>query len=177
MPNYVRAKVGGATYFFTVNLLERRARLLIEHVDGLKNAVLDVKRLHPFRIDAWVVLPDHMHAVWTLPTDDDDFSLRWAGIKRRFSTALPQTEHRSPVRTRRGERGIWQRRFWEHLVRDEDDFHRHVDYCHINPVRHGCVDRVGEWPNSTFHRYVRMGLYPENWASDVDGIGGFGERG
>ncbi|WP_346425844.1 transposase, partial [Methylocaldum sp. 14B] len=114
----------------------------------------------PFHIDAWVVLPDHLHGVWTLPPGDDDFTNRWRLIKQGFSKALPSTERRSKVRVARGERGIWQRRFWEHAIRDEEDYSAHVDYCHINPVKHGYVQCVSEWPYSTFHRYVERGVYP-----------------
>jgi REP-associated tyrosine transposase len=123
-----------------------------------------------------VALPDHIHAIWTLPPDDADFSLRWRLIKIGFSKAVPRTEWRGPVRMARGERAVWQRRFWEHLIRDEEDFRRHVEYCYINPVRHGLVARVRDWPHSSFHRDVRAGLFPEDWAGDVSAEGGFGER-
>ncbi len=114
-----------------------------------------------------VVLPDHIHAVWTLPPGDADFSLRWRLIKIDFAKAVPNIERRSAVRMARGERGIWQRRFWEHLIRDDGDFRRHVEYCYINPVKHGLVARVGDWPYSSFHRDVRAELFPEDWAGDV----------
>jgi putative transposase len=123
-----------------------------------------------------VVLPDHIHAVWTLPPDDADFSLRWWLIKIGFAKAVPKTEQRSAVRIARGERGIWQRRFWEHLIRNDEDFRRHVEYCSINPVKHGLVTRVRDWPHSSFHRDVRAGLFPQDWAGDVSTTGGFGER-
>jgi putative transposase len=169
MPNYRRALVPGATWFFTVNLLRRRSNdLLVRHIDVLRDAVRRVHRLHPFVIDAWVVLPEHMHCVWTLPPEDMDYSLRWRLIKTFFCRALPVDEHRSLVRFRRGERGIWQRRYWEHLVRDEDDFRRHVDYVHINPLKHGLVQQVKDWPYSSFHRDVRVGLYPAEWAGNTD---------
>ena len=119
---------------------------------------------HPFTIDAMVVLLDHIHAVWTLPSGDADFSLRWRLIKIDFAKATPKTERRSPVRVARGERAIWQRRFWEHLIRDEEDFRRHVEYCYINPVKHGLVARVRDWPHSSFHRDVRAVLFPEDLA-------------
>jgi putative transposase len=122
MPNYRRIKISGTTYFFTVNLLERRTSLLTDHVDQLREAVAWVRKQHPFHIDAWVVMPGHMHAIWTLPEGDDNYALRWASIKRQFSKALPVEERRSLVRRKRGERGIWQRRFWEHVIRDDLDF-------------------------------------------------------
>ena len=122
-----------------------------------------VHRARPFRIDAWVVLPDHLHCVWTLPAGDDDFSTRWRLIKTIFARGLPAAERRSDARKRHQERGIWQRRFWEHGIRDEADFAAHVDYVHFNPVRHGYVAHVTDWPYSTFNACVRRGLYPSNW--------------
>jgi len=130
MPDYRRYRVPGGTYFFTVNLLERKQDLLVRHIDYLREAVRTTKRERPFHIDAWVVLPDHMHTVWTLPPGDDDFSNRWKSIKIRFVQKLPRTERRSKVRVAKGERGIWQRRFWEHVIRNENDYLRHVDYVH-----------------------------------------------
>lgn len=155
----------GGTYFFTVNLLERRLDILVRHVDALREAVRKTRQQRPFHIDAWVVLPNHLHCVWTLPVGDDDFSNRWKSIKIRFVQALPRTERRSKVRMAKGERGIWQRRFWEHVIRDEIDYTRHVDYVHWNPVKHGVVKRAVDWPYSSFHRYVANGLYPQDWAS------------
>jgi putative transposase len=168
MSDYRRYRVPGGTYFFTVNLLERRLDTLVRHVDALREAVRATKRERPFHIDSWVVLPDHMHTVWTLPPDDDDFSNRWKAIKIRFVQAVPRTERRSETRISRGERGVWQRRFWEHVIRDNADYQRHVDYTHVNPLKHGYVKRVADWPYSTFHRYVAKGIYPPDWAGDPD---------
>ncbi|WP_315721720.1 MULTISPECIES: REP-associated tyrosine transposase [unclassified Bradyrhizobium] len=176
MPNYRRAFVPGGCWFFTVNLLDRRLRLLIEHIDILRSAVATTRERYPFEIDAFVVMPDHLHAVWTLPPDDADFSTRWRLIKTRFARQLPRTERLSQVRLANGERGIWQRRFWEHLIRDEGDYARHVEYCYINPVKHGLVSSVVEWPHSSFHRDVRAGLFPSDWAGDAAVSGEFGER-
>jgi len=165
MPDYRRHRVAGGTYFFTVNLLERYPNdLLVRHIDLLRAVVRAVRKKRPFQIDAWVVLPDHLHCVWTLPDGDDDFTVRWRLIKQDFSKELPATEHRSVVRIARGERGIWQRRFWEHTIRDEADYAAHIDYVHINPVKHGYVKRVVDWPYSTFHRDVERGVYPRDWA-------------
>lgn len=175
MPNYRRAFVPGGCWFFTVALLERRQRLLVEHVEALRSAVVRTRQRYPFEIDAFVVLPDHLHAVWTLPPGDADFSTRWRLIKTRFAKALPKQERLSSVRVARNERGIWQRRFWEHLIRDETDYARHVEYCYINPVKHGHVARVQDWPHSSFHRDVRRGVVPEDWAGDVGATGAFGE--
>lgn len=165
MPNYRRAWHPGGTYFFTVNLLERSGNdLLTRHVSELREAVRLVRRDFPFEIHAWVVLPDHLHCVIELPEGDTDFALRWRLIKIRFSKSLPKIELRSETRVRRGERGIWQRRFWEHLIRDEQDFAAHMDYVHINPLKHGLVERVADWPFSTFHHLVDEGAYPADWA-------------
>ncbi|MDP2832024.1 MAG: transposase [Pseudomonadota bacterium] len=163
MPDYRRNRVPGGTYFFTVNLLERSNTLLVSHVDALREAVRKVRAARPFHIDAWVVLPEHMHAVWTLPPGDTDYSARWKAIKIAFAKAIPSTEFRSAVRVTRGERGIWQRRFWEHTIRDEQDYAAHVDYVHINPMKHGLVACVGDWPYSSFHRYVTQGIYAPDW--------------
>jgi len=175
MPEYRRANVPGATYFFTVNLLERYPNdLLVKHIELLRDEVRKVRQAYPFRIDAWVVLPDHMHCLLTLPPEDADFPLRWRLIKTGFSKHLPRVERRSMVRQQRGERGIWQRRYWEHLIRDERDLQAHVDYIHFNPVKHGHVARVADWPYSSFHRYVERGMCLPDWAylpSDMAGVG------
>jgi len=175
MPNYRRRFQPGGCWFFTVNLRDRRMSLLTDNIDLLREAIAQTKRRLPFRIDAFVVLPDHLHAIWTLPPDDADFSTRWRLIKTRFAKALPKNET-DQMRLRRGERGIWQRRFWEHLVRDENDFARCLEYCAINPVKHRFVRRVVDWPYSSFHRDVRRGIFSENWGTDVALIGDFGER-
>src|SRR5215813_13364433 len=167
MPNYRRAFVAGGCWFFTANLLDRRSHLLTDEADSLRDAVRWTRQRFPFHIDAMVVLPDHIHTVWTLPPDDADFSLRWRWVKARFSRAIPKQERLSRVRQARGERGIWQRRFWEHLIRDDSDYARHVEYCYINPVKHALVSRVRDWPYSSFHRDVQAGLFPEDWAGDV----------
>lgn len=160
---YRRNYVAGGTYFFTVNLLNRDTSLLIDYIVELREAVQFVKERRPFYIDAWVVLPDHMHAVWTLPEGDVDYSSRWREIKKRFSKALPPNEERSAVRKQNGERGIWQRRFWEHTIKDERDYRHHIDYVHVNPLKHGLVDRVVDWPFSSFHRAVKQGIYDVSW--------------
>ena len=166
MPDYRRNRVPGGTYFFTVNLLERKNDLLTRQIDLLRDAIKQTRRSRPFHIDAWVVLPDHMHCIWTLPDGDHNYSARWKAIKIRFAKEVPKTEYRSQVRVRKGERGIWQRRFWEHTIRDEEDYEAHMNYVHINPVKHGYVNIVRDWPFSTFHRYVELGVYPEDWSSE-----------
>lgn len=169
MPNYRRAFVAGGTWFFTVNLLQRHGNnLLVREIELLRRVVQQVRQKHPFHIDAWVVLPEHLHCVLTLPTGDSDFSLRWRLIKSAFSRALPREERISATRQKYGERGIWQRHYWEHLIRDELDFQRHVDYVHVNPLKHGLVKRVRDWPYSTFHHNVEKGIYPLDWCGDVE---------
>jgi putative transposase len=176
MTNYRRANIAGATYFFTVNLAERKRTYLIDHIDLLRQVIRAEMVKHPFTIDAMVVLPEHLHAIWTLPENDADFSNRWRRIKTEFSKGLPITERRSASRESKGERGVWQRRFWEHLIRDELDYARHVDYIHFNPVKHGHVTKVRDWPHSSFHRWVREGRLPDNWAGTDDEHQVFGER-
>jgi putative transposase len=176
MPNYRRALAAGGCWFFTVNLLDRRNATLTDNVEALRDAVRVVRDRYPFHIDAMVVLPEHIHAVWTLPADDADFSLRWRLIKTRFAHALPILERIDAVRQARGERGIWQRRFWEHWIRHDSDYARHVAYCYINPVKHGLANRVCGWPHSSFHRDVRAGIFPKDWAGTVETSGAFGER-
>ncbi|MDT3751262.1 MULTISPECIES: REP-associated tyrosine transposase [Citrobacter] len=167
MSNYRRHRVPGGTWFFTVNLWDRQSHLLIDRIDLLREVVQRVRRQHGFHIDAWVILPEHMHCIWTLPEGDDDYSSRWKTIKAAFSQQIPHQEWRSPARQRKGERGIWQRRFWEHTIRDDEDYARHRDYVYINPLKHGLVGRVVDWPYSSFHRDVRQGLYPPDWGGDV----------
>lgn len=169
MPNYRRAFVPGGTWFFTVNLLQRQNNdLLVRKIELLRNVVGKVRAKHPFAIDAWVVLPEHMHCVLSLPVNDSDFSLRWRLIKSDFSRALPKTEIISAVRKKYKERGIWQRHYWEHLIRDELDYQKHIDYVHLNPLKHGLVKQVRDWPYSTFHRDVARGIYPLNWCGDAE---------
>lgn len=168
MSDYRRAWYPGGTYFFTVALLQRHGNdLLVREIALLRRVVSEVIARHPFRIHSWVVLPDHLHCVIELPEGDSDFAGRWRLIKAGFSKGLPSTERRSEVRKRRGERGIWQRRFWKHLIRDDADYRAHMDYVHINPLKHGLVQRVADWPYSTFHRRMAQGLYPPDWADST----------
>lgn len=163
--DYRRLWHPGGTYFFTINLQQRKNNdLLVRHIDLLRNSVASVRKLYPFKIHGWVVLPDHMHCIIELPEGDADFAMRWQLIKLMFSKGIPREEYRSAVQIKRRERGIWQRRYWERLIRDQQDFNAHMDYIHINPLKHGLVQQVGDWPYSTFHRYVTQGIYPHNWA-------------
>ncbi|VAW87571.1 Transposase and inactivated derivatives [hydrothermal vent metagenome] len=168
MTEYRRAAVEGGTYFFTVNCAERHNNtLLTDNVELLKEVIRKVKNAHPFEIDAMVVLPEHLHCIWTLPVGDSNVGVRWSLIKSGFSRAIPRGERRSKSRIDRGERGLWQRRFWEHVVRDEKEFAHYVDYIHWNPVKHGWVKRVVDWPHSSFHRYVERGVYPVDWGGHL----------
>jgi len=172
---YRRANTAGGTYFFTVNLAERKRTLLTDHIDMLRSAIRYVKRRHPFNIDAVVVLPDHLHTIWTLPENDANFAMRWSLIKAGFSRALPKTERINNSRRKKRERGIWQRRYWEHQIRDDIDFHRHVDYVHNNPVKHGYVRNPADWLYSSIHVYIRTGKIPASWSVGLDEDDGFGE--
>ena len=145
-------------------MLQRHGNdLLTRHIGLLREIVASVQSRHPFRIHGWVVLPEHMHCVLEFPEGDANFATRWQLIKMGFSKGLPKIEWLSQVRANRGERGIWQRRFWEHLIRDDADFQAHMDYVHFNPVKHGIVNRVADCPYSTFHRLVKNGTYPPDW--------------
>ena len=137
----------------------------------LREVISEVRRKYPFAIDAWVLLPDHLHCIWTLPEADGDFSKRWglikAGFSRKAKPLLHKTVWMTDSKERHRESTIWPRRFWEHQIRDEGDLHRHLDYIHYNPVKHGLVANPIDWPYSTFHRYVQEGLYPINWGENV----------
>ncbi len=171
----------GRHLFFTVVTYPRR-KILVEDQSRLilRSVIEDVRRDYPFDINAWVLLPDHLHCIWTLPPADNDFSKRWGLIKAGFSKRAKPIFHRddwlNPSKIRHRESTIWQRRFWEHEIRDDADFQQHMDYIHFNPVKHGLVSRVAEWPYSTFYRYVRRGVYPAGWGSVSEGFGnGCGE--
>ena len=166
MPNYRRVYLEGGCYFFTKVLANRNNRFLTDYIENLRQAFREVMRVHPFKIDAAVVLPNHLHCILTLPTGDDNYSMRWRQIKSAFSRQLPATEVRSLSRKKKGERGIWQRRFWEHVIRDERDYRQHVDYIHYNPVKHGYVKQVKDWKYSSFHQTVKWGIYSENWGGE-----------
>jgi len=174
MVSYRRNHVAGGTYFFTVNLRDRRQTLLVEHVDAFREVVRSVRRETPFVIDAMVILPDHWHAVWTLPDGDAAYARRMRLIKSRFTRKLLAADI-TLAKDGRGDYDLWQKRYWEHTIRDDLDFEAHVNYVHINPVKHGYVKRAVDWLYSTLHRYVRNGLLPADWARDTrDGV--FGER-
>ncbi|PTX02445.1 REP-associated tyrosine transposase [Pararhodobacter aggregans] len=157
MSSYLRPRVPGATIFFTVRLDAAGGTLLTDEIDRLRHAVAATRRERPFTIDAFVVLPDHLHCVWTLPEGDCEYSERWRLIKSRFSMGLPPGPRRHS-HLARNERAIWQRRFWEHHIRDAEDYRAHVAYCRANPVKHGLATSPEDWPFSSVHRDRRLGL-------------------
>jgi len=184
MSNYIRPKVPGASIFFTVNLAERGSDLLSEEIDLLRRAVRVTRSERPFLIDAWAVLPDHLHTVWTLPDGDRDFSGRWGAIKARFVMLLRRAGFSPPaelpmvrsgryaglkpgLRVGKRECAVWQRRFWEHHIRDDADYAAHVRYCWLNPVKHGFVERPVDWPHSSIHRDIRLGKVEPEWSGEV----------
>jgi putative transposase len=173
---YRRAKGGCGAFFFTVTVADRSNGLLVRHIDRLRRIYGAVQKRYPFETVAICVLPDHLHAIWTLPPGDDGYAMRWNVIKAGFSRGLSETAPRSSSKQARRERGLWQRRYWEHAIRDEIDLERHVDYIHFNPVKHGHVSQVRDWPYSSFHRYVGQGMLPADWGGDVGDLKGeFGE--
>jgi putative transposase len=179
MPRYLRPPRAHVPIFFTVCLADRASGGLIDHLDILRDAVRATRRDRPFDILAWVVLPDHMHAVWLLPPDDPNYSQRWGRIKARFArdacrAGLVPPPPRSGFRPRKGESGIWQQRFWEHHCRDDADVKAHVRYCWMNPVKHGLAAHPAEWDASSVHRDIRLGLAPSDW-SQAEPDGAFGE--
>jgi putative transposase len=176
MSRYRRAKIEGGAFFFTLTLADRRSDVLVRQIDRLRRAYKAVQERRPFETVAICILPDHLHALWLLPDGDADFASRWSLFKSGFSRGLPAGPSRSASKIAKREKGIWQRRYWEHAIRDDADLERHVDYIHYNPVKHGLVSRVCDWPHSTFHRYVQQGLLPVDWGGDaVDMPGRFGE--
>ncbi|MEL7104899.1 MAG: transposase [Pseudomonadota bacterium] len=176
MSAYLRPKIPGACIFFTVALANRGTTTLVDQIDLLRDAVRQTRRERPFGIEAWVVLPDHLHAVWTLPEGDADFSTRWRIIKTRFTRAVLAldgavgAEHPpygrgggfhppSASKRKKGERGLWQRRFYDRHIRNDEEFSAAVRYCHLNPVKHGFVERAEDWPYSSVHREIAVGRW------------------
>src|SRR4051794_30195537 len=176
MSQYRRAKVEGSIFFFTVVLADRKTTVLVNEIERLRQCYRSVRQRRPFETIAICVLPDHLHALWALPATDADFSTRWSLIKSGFSRGLDPASLRSASKANKREKGIWQRRYWEHAIRDNADLERHADYIHFNPVKHGYVSRVVDWPYSSFHRYVQRGLLAADWGGDMRDVqGSFGE--
>src|SRR6516164_1853835 len=170
MPRYRRAKVEGGVFFFTMALADRSSDLLVRHIDRLRRVYTSVRERYPFETIAICVLPDHLHAIWSLPQGDTNFPLRWNLIKSGFSRGLPADTQRSSSKIARREKGIWQRRYWEHTIRDDADLARHVDYIHFNPVKHGgmigrprghaslCPPYDGDYPSARNGRVINVSV-------------------
>ncbi len=182
MSNYRRLKINAKTYFITVVTYQRKTIFSTDLASSiLRDAINKTREILPFEIDAWVLLPDHMHAIWTLPDNDADFSKRWGMIKKEFSKSakekIKNTKTISKSRSVRRESNYWQRIFWNHMIRNEKDYRIYMDYLHYNPVKHGHVKQVKDWPYSSFHRYVKESIYPLNWGGETVSSedGAFGE--
>jgi putative transposase len=166
---YRRSRIPGATYFFTVVTYQRQPLFVeLDNIELLREVFREVKAASPFEIDAMVVLPDHLHCLWTLPETDANFSERWRCIKAKFSRQCVAPSQQSASRSSKGEKAVWQRRFWEHHIRNEADFINHVEYIHYNPVKHGLVAAPKDWPHSSFHKYVQNGIYKEDWGAEAE---------
>jgi putative transposase len=173
MSRYRRVKVEGGTFFFTLTLADRSSDLLTRDIDRFREVYAAVQKRRPFETIAICILPDHLHAIWSLPSGDADFATRWNLIKGGFSRGRTVAAARSPSKIAKREKGIWQRRYWEHAIRDDTDLSRHVDYIHFNPVKHGLVSRVYDWPYSSFHQHVKRGTLPQDWGGDLGETKGF----
>lgn len=174
MVHYRRERRPGGTFFFTTTLHERRRSLLTDHIAELRAAWRETARTRPFKTIAVCILPDHLHTLWELPEGDADYPGRWRALKADFTRRLRILGVSGPANAK-GEYRVWQRRYWEHAIRDDEDLRAHVDYIHFNPVKHGHVERVGDWPHSSFHRYVRQGWLSSDWGGVVGSGRGFGE--
>ncbi|MEP3921039.1 transposase [Ascidiaceihabitans sp.] len=159
MSNYIRTHQPGAQLFFTVRLANRNGDLLVREIERLRHATRITHTRYPFEINEIVVLPAVIHTIWTLPPADSDFSTRWRMLKSQFSRGLPTPAHRDPVTIRRGEKGIWQRRFWEHHLKDADDYEAHRQMILKAPVQAGLVRRPQDWAYTSVHRAIRRGEY------------------
>ena len=175
MSYYRRANMEGGTFFFTVVSYRRQAILCDQPIrNALRAAIKTTQAKHPFSIDAWVLLPDHLHCIWTMPKDDSDYAKRWRIIKQKVSiVCADQYKNKTWItasKTKHRESTIWQRRYWEHQIRDQLDFNNHVDYMHHNPVKHQLCDKPVQWPYSTLHRYIKEGIYKPDWTVEDDGF-------
>jgi len=176
MSRYRRLKIEGGAFFFTLALADRGSDLLVRQIERLRRAYAEMEKRRPFETVAICILPDHIHALWQLPDGDADYPSRWHLFKSGFSRGFPAAKTRSLSKIAKREKGVWQRRYWEHAIRDDADFERHVDYIHYNPVKHRLVTRVADWPFSSFQRYVEQGILPADWAGDAKQLlGRFGE--
>ena len=173
MSRYRRQQAPGSKWFFTVVTYKRRTFLCDEKVrNALRCSINKVQTRYPFKIEAWVLLPDHFHCIWTLPDQDTNFQLRMSLLKRYVTQSCASFLHQDSLNTpsgrKRKESTIWQRRYWEHQLQTEKDFRNHMDYIHYNPVKHELCQSPAEWPYSTIHRLTKEGIYPQDWAHDPD---------
>jgi putative transposase len=176
---YRRAFIPGGSFFFTLVTQGRKSIFATaEAVEVLRDAFRSVRKSRPFKIDAIVVMPDHLHCIWTLPPSDADFSTRWRLIKTGFTKHCDPALRPAPGRARKAkqEQAVWQHRYWEHLLRDETDFAHHIDYIHYNPVKHGLTVSPMDWPYSSFRRYVEAGIYPPDWGRSIINLEGIGHE-
>jgi putative transposase len=170
MANYRRLYTPGACYFFKL-VAYRRQPIFCDALfrSALRQAIVQTRIKYPFAINAWVLLPDHLHTIWTLPQGEANYSQRWQQIKRKVSLTIGAEYNRAelltPSKIKHRESTIWQRRYWEHQIRNQADFNHHLDYCHYNPVKHGLCQKPKDWPYSTFNRYVNSWFYDNDWAS------------
>lgn len=175
MSNYKRVRFG-PTYFFTVITYQRRKFLCLDPCrDIMRDVVKQIQGSYPFRIEALVLLPEHLHCIWNLPEHDTNYSMRWGWIKKEFTKRagnlvekMVGTAHPTASRLKHGEGVIWQWRFWEHQIRDQKDYNAHVDYIHYNPVKHGLVSAPKDWKYSSFRRFVKEGVYDREWGAGCD---------
>ena len=175
MVNYRRVYIEGGMYFFTVTLKNRKSNTLTNHIDTLRDSFAFVKKHQPFDIIAIVILPEHLHCIWQLPNNDDNYAGRWRAIKSRFTRSLIKLGI-NLHKNNRGEYNLWQARYWEHTIRDEADLLHHINYIHYNPVKHGWVNSVKDWPYSSFHRFVAQGQLAANWGlTEIDTLNDYGE--
>jgi len=171
MSNYIRAKIKGGTYFFTLITFNRRP-LFNEELARicLRSSFKETREKYPFKIDAICLLPDHLHCIWTLPKHDENFSIRWSMIKGRFSIQYLKKGgidgKRNKSRSKKGEAALWQRRFWEHCIRDNEDMNKHIDYIHYNPVKHRYVKKPFDWEWTSFHKYLKINKYSPEWGTN-----------
>ncbi len=163
MVQYRRNFISGATYFFTQTLQDRSSNYLIRYIDLLRISMQKTRQKLPFSIVAMVVLPEHMHSIWKLPDNDSAYDKRWRLFKSYFSQELIKLDNKCISKNNRGEYNLWQKRYWEHTIRDERDLNIHIDYVHYNPVKHKLVESPRDWPYSSIHKYIRYDILPENW--------------
>lgn len=165
MRNYIRDKTQDGCYFLTFNLIDRKSQLLLTHIDKFRIAYARTVQQHRFHLEAMVVLPDHVHIMITLPEDSDNYAIVVASLKSQFSRQLNNIETITSWRQAKREKGIWQRRFWVHCIRDDTDYRQHMNYIHYNPVKHGHVAKPQDWPYSTLHKLIEKDIYPTDWGT------------